>query len=145
MLFINDLPECLRKITPCLYADDTQIFASSFDYAQLIDNLNYDLKLVNGSLEINYNITPTKTKVMVIGSTHNLRNKVFDPTDILNGKFISRTKSLECLGVLLDEKLSWDEHICKKVGAAIDVMKRVKPFVPPDSLQIIIIHYTAML
>ncbi len=30
---------------------------------------------------------------------------------LLNGKFISRTKSFECLGVLLDEKLTWEEHI----------------------------------
>ncbi len=39
-LYLNDLPECLCKTTPCLYADDTQIFASSFDYAELIDNLH---------------------------------------------------------------------------------------------------------
>ena len=81
---------------------------------------------------------------MIIGSTHNLRNKVYNATVTLNGKLNSRTKSFECLGVLLDEKLSWEEHIgkiCKKVGAGIAVMKRVKPFVPPDSLQMI---YNAM-
>ncbi len=56
-----------------------------------------------------------------------------------------RTKSFECLGVLLDEKLSWEEHIgkiCKKVGAGIAVLKRIKPFIPPDSLQMI---YNAMI
>ena len=82
---------------------------------------------------------------MIIGSTHNLRNKVYDATVTLNGKLISRTKSFECLGVLLDEKLSREEHIgkiCKKVGTGIAVMKRVKPFVPPDSLQMI---YNAMI
>ena len=77
---------------------------------------------------------------MIIGSTHNLRNKVCDSTVTLNGKFISG------LGVLFHEKLiSWEEHIgkiCKKVGAGIAVMKRVKPFVPPDSLQMI---YNAMI
>ena len=40
LLYINDLPECLQRTTPCLYADDTQIFASS---AELIDSLNHDL------------------------------------------------------------------------------------------------------
>ncbi len=49
LLYINDLPDCLHKTTPCLYADDTQIFASSNDYAELIDSLNYDVnKSVNG-------------------------------------------------------------------------------------------------
>ena len=26
LLYINDLPECLRSTTPCMFADDTQIF-----------------------------------------------------------------------------------------------------------------------
>ncbi len=47
LLYINDLPDCLHKTTPCLYADDTQIFASSNDYAELIDSLNYDLNNIS--------------------------------------------------------------------------------------------------
>ena len=31
LFYINDLPNCLKFITPCLYSDDTQIFTSSFD------------------------------------------------------------------------------------------------------------------
>jgi hypothetical protein len=27
LLYINDLPDCLENSTPCLYADDSQIFA----------------------------------------------------------------------------------------------------------------------
>ena len=30
-IYINDLPNCLKFTTPCLYADVTQIFTSSFD------------------------------------------------------------------------------------------------------------------
>ena len=36
LLYINDLPENLKETTPCLYADDTQIF-SSYDYNELND------------------------------------------------------------------------------------------------------------
>ena len=63
----------------------------------------------------------------------------------LNGKLISRTDSLECLGVMLDERLRWDLHVektCKKAGGVIAVMKRIKPFVPDDTLQTI---YRAMI
>ena len=28
LIYINELPNCLKKTTPCLYADDTQIFAA---------------------------------------------------------------------------------------------------------------------
>ena len=40
---------------------------------------------------------------------------------ILNGLSIHRVHSISCLGVTLDETLSWDEHIetiCK-VGAGV--------------------------
>jgi hypothetical protein len=43
-----------------------------------------------------------------------------------------------CLGVKLDENLNWDSHItliCKKVSAAIGVMRRMKPFVPMHTLE----------
>ncbi len=84
LLYIRDLPERLYKTTPCLHADDTQIFASSFDYAELIDNLNYDLNKISEWLTRNkLQHHPIKTKVMIIGSTHNLRKKVYDPTQLL--------------------------------------------------------------
>ena len=47
-------------------------------------------------------------------------------------------KPLMCLGVKLDENLNWDSHItliCKKVSAAIGVMRRMKPFVPMHTLE----------
>ena len=34
LIYINDLPDKLKKTTPCLYADDTQIFSSFNDYNQ---------------------------------------------------------------------------------------------------------------
>ena len=36
---INDLPNCLKFTTLCLYADDTQIFTSSFDSGVLANNI----------------------------------------------------------------------------------------------------------
>ncbi len=41
---INDMPKCLKSTTPCVYADDTEIFASLHDYDSLVKNLNNDLK-----------------------------------------------------------------------------------------------------
>ena len=43
LLYINDLPECLSSTTPCIYADDTQIFSSSYDANELVIKLNSDL------------------------------------------------------------------------------------------------------
>ena len=78
LLYINDLPDCLHYTTPCLYADDTQIIASSNDYAELIDSLNFDLKNISEWLAKNkLQHHPTKTKVMIIGSSYNLNNGIY--------------------------------------------------------------------
>ena len=37
LIYIADLPNCLQFTTPCLLADDTQIFASTID-ADVLDN-----------------------------------------------------------------------------------------------------------
>ena len=44
LIYINDLPNCLKFTTPCLYADDTQIFTSIFDISVVTHSINSDLK-----------------------------------------------------------------------------------------------------
>ena len=46
LIYINDLPNCLKKTAPCLYADDTQIFASSHDPVELANDIEsiFELK-----------------------------------------------------------------------------------------------------
>ena len=56
---------------------------------------------------------------------------------MINDQMIPRVHSIPCLGVKHDEKLSWDEHIemvCKNVGASIGILKRIKPYVPANTL-----------
>ena len=55
---------------------------------------------------------------MIIGSSYNLNNKVYDCPVRLNSKEMSQTDSFECLGVLIDEKMSWDLR-AKRLGVAL--------------------------
>ena len=57
---------------------------------------------------------------------------------LVNNTPVSRTDTHKCLGVHIDEKLSWESHIdmiCKKASAGIGAMRRIKPFVPVDTLE----------
>ena len=141
LLYINDLPQYLKFTTPGLYADDTQIFASSDNYNELVDLLNSDLKNISRWLSDNkLQHHTTKTKLMFIGSRYNIKNKIGDKLVTFKNKPLKRYRSFKCLGVELDEHLSWEVHInaiCKKVGAGIGVLKRTKPFVPEETLHII--------
>ena len=81
LLYINDMPDILEKTTPCLYADDTQIYSSSHDYDTLVENLNMDLANIQKWLAKNkLKSHAKKTKVMFIGSLHNLNYKVGNRT-----------------------------------------------------------------
>jgi hypothetical protein len=53
LLYINDLPQYWKFTTPGLYADDTQIFASSDNYDELVELLNSDLKNISRRLSDN--------------------------------------------------------------------------------------------
>ena len=140
LVYINGLPNCLKKTTPCLYADDTQIYASSHDPVELANDINSDLVNVMNWLNVNkLQSHSSKTKFMTIGSKQKLNNKVgiLNSSITMNNKLISSVASNKCLGVDIDETLSFHTHIeeiCKKICSGIGILRRIKPFVPQGSL-----------
>ena len=78
-------------------------------------------------------------KVMFIGSSHNLNNKVGNSRPVEMNKIpVLQTSTFKCLVVDLDEKLNWEEHIdsvCHKISVGIGAFKRIKPYVPHKTLQ----------
>ena len=141
LLYINDMPDSLNNTTPSLYADDSEIYASSDNSSDLISKLNEDLKNLSRWMRKNkLQIHPTKSKYMFIGSSYNIKNNICNEPIQSNSTPVPRVTNYKCLGVNLDDKLCWDSHIemiCKKVAAGIAAIKRVKPFVPPEMLKII--------
>ena len=141
LLYINDMPKSLKYVAPSMYADDTEMFASSKHGDELVANLNCDLENVRKwMLQNRLQIHPTKTKYMYIGSSYNIKNKISSNNPIsINDVPVPRTGTCTCLGVCLDERLTWEKHIdtiCAKVGAGIRFMRRMKPFVPPETLKL---------
>ncbi len=135
------MPKCLKSTTPCVYADDTEIFASSHDYDSLVKSLNNDLKNLHTWLTKNkLQHHPTKTKLMFIGSPYNLKNKIGEESVLFGDKPVALAHSFESLGVTIDENLTWEKHIakiCKKASAGIGAIKRAKPYVDINTLQTI--------
>ncbi len=116
------------------------------DYDTLIDNLNMDLssKIHKWLAKNKLKYHRKKTKVMFIGSTHNLKNKIGNRPVEINKIPVPQTNTFQCLGVNLDayEKLSWEKHIdsaCHKISAGIGAIKRIiKPYVPHKTLHALI-------
>ena len=86
--------------------DDTQIFASSFEISVLANNINLSDWLTVNKLQFH----SLKTKLMVVGSTYNLNTKSEDLSNVISidNNLVSRVPSNKCLGVVLDEKLTFE-------------------------------------
>ena len=112
-----------------MYADDTQIFSSSYDANELVVKLNSDLAHVFEWMKENrLQMHPSKCKMMFVGSTHYLNKLGCEEPIMVNAKPIPR----------ISTQMYWDSHItliCKKVSPAIGVMRRMKPFVPMHTLE----------
>ena len=121
LLYINDIPDCFEKSTPCLYADDTQTFPSAKDCKELNADLNHDLHNVS-KWRVKLHHHSAKAKLTYVGSCHSLA-KIDDEFPVMiNDQPIPRVHSIPCLGVKLDETLSLEKNIdvvCKKVGTGV--------------------------
>ena len=106
---------------------------------ELVIKLNSDLAYVrNWLIQNKLQMQPSKSKLMFIGSSCNLNNKNTEQPVVVNNIPVSQTDTHKCLGVQIDENLSWDSHIdmiCKKDSAGIGVVRRIKPFVPVNTLE----------
>ena len=136
LLYINDLPNCLKYSDYSLYADDTQIYSASSNCSELSDRLNCDLLLLQNWLDTNkLNLHPDKTKCILIGSHQRLKGQTLDIT--IDDHSITPSNEIKSLGVMLDNNLKWNAHvnlILKKTRSALGALKRIKPFVPRENL-----------
>lgn len=141
LLFINDLPKCLRHSKARMYADDTNITVTGTSLEEIVNLANNDLANISEWLKANkLSLNTTKTEFMFIGSDSSLKKVRDVPLIFLNGKQIKRVRKTESLGIIIDEKLSWDEHIAhvsKKTSQAIGGLRRIRDYVPQQTAIII--------
>ena len=81
----------------------------------------------------------TKTEFMLIGSGQKLNSLSVLPDLEINGTQLNRVDftNLKSLGVLIDEKLTWSNHInaiSKKISSGTGSIKRISHCVPPATL-----------
>ena len=83
-------------------------------------------------------LNASKTEFMLIGSRQRLSTFHNPPSLMINGAPITRVTSTNSLGVHIDQTLSWNVHVenlCKKIASGIGALKRVRSFVPHETLR----------
>ena len=119
-----------------MYADDSTITCSSSNTNEIENNLNtalgriYDW-CVRNKLAINAN----KTKSMLIGSKQKVCNT--DLNASIAGSSVVNVNYVKCLGVIIDESLSWGPHVeylKKTVSSNLGMLNIIRNCVPQSSL-----------
>ena len=143
LLYVNDLPNCLKQSSAEMYADDSILTASSNDLTmyRLQTILNSELNNINQWLVANkLTLNVDKTEYMIIGTRQKLNHLSHDKEVHICEKKLKQVTSKKVLGVTIDDQLSWEEqvdNISKKVSQGIGVLRRAKLFVKYDTLQIL--------
>ena len=114
LLYINDFCKCSNSFDIIHFSDDSTIYISGDDLAQLSETANRALVRVDDYLRANkLFLNVQKTKFMIF------TNKKFDaPTIRIRNEIINFTDETKLLGVSVDSKLKFTNHIrniCNKV------------------------------
>ena len=139
LLYINDLPQCLSKTKPRLFADDTNLTASGDSITRLEAAVNSDLENLKKWLIANkLSLNVAKTEFMLIGSKRMIKSvSNLQPNVVIENKQIKQVHECKTLGVTVDQNLSWKsntENICRKITSGISALRRLKDFVDRQTL-----------
>ena len=134
LLYVNDLPNCIGS-TPRLFADDICILVKANTSNELY-SLNYELAKINGWIVANkLTLNAAKSSAIII------KPKLHSPPVEMNlscvAGSINVVSSAKYLGVFIDDKLNFQEHIKhleKKVSLSVGILSKLKNYLPTHAM-----------
>jgi len=138
-VYANDLPNAISYNKSILFADDTTVYKTSNNIHTLYESLNKDLECLTEWFKANkLSLNVKKTNYMLFS----LHKEVHNNTLLLKleGKIIERKSSVKFLGIIIDEKVTWGEHIAKvrkKLSSSLFAIRRAKHALTPKHLKIL--------
>ena len=110
LVYINDLSYVTDRLSCILFADDTNAFASHKNINELEKLMNEEIpKLVSWLTANRLSLNVSKTHYMMFSPVNH--NSAPDVKIKIGSNNIDRVKLCKFLGVVVDERLNWKEHI----------------------------------
>ena len=132
IMYINDLSTYLSDSKVSLYADDTALYTSSSSQIELVLNLRLEISVVDEWLKANrLTLNTKKTKYMIFGTRTLLEHIPEDLNIRIANEKIERVNHMKYLGMILDEKLTFDEHINQtytKASQKLGILRRSREY-----------------
>ena len=149
LIYINDLKDASNILNSIMFADDTNLFYSHRNIETLFSTMNIELENINEWFKANkLSLNVKKTKFILFYKKALTKSGNVTPLNIpslqIGNKNIERVSSIKFLGVMLDEHLSWKEHIKvveNKLAKNIGLLYRVNQYLNESSLKSVYFSY----
>ena len=133
LIYINDIPNCLKHSKSIVFADDTTIFTSCNNMNTLYNNMNGDLaNLINWFKANKLSLNIAKTNYILFRSSKFVN--LGDNLKLYAGaNEIIRNVRCKFLGIVIDDKLCWLDHINSiniKLSRSLYILNSVKNMLP---------------
>ena len=137
LLYINDIAQSSDILTFYLFADDTAIFYSHKNISTLEEVLNRELVHVSNWLIANkLSLNIKKSNALLFRTKNQAKSAKINL--VLDGIAIEETESAKYLGVILDHKFTYENHIKQVKSKLIKgnaILAKVRHFIPPETLR----------
>ena len=137
LIYVNDIVNVSDVLLLLLYADDTNAFLSGRNIDQMINTMNTELEKLVIWLQINkLKLNVKKTHFMIFSSgkrKFHYQNKL-----IMCGDEIEVVEKTKFLGVIIDTKLNWEDHISyikKKIAKGIGIISKARKLLNKEMLK----------
>ena len=141
-IYINDLPYQISNpnVELDLFADDSSLHTASENIESINENLQISLDEVDDWCKTNKMILhPEKSKSMII-TTHQKRQlHQYQLKLRINNIDIEQVKKHKLLGIIIDENLTWEDHInhlYKQLSQNLFLLSKLKPYLNTFALKI---------
>ena len=136
IIYMNDICNVSKFLYTILYADDTCVLLNGKDLNNLIQSMNTELDLLSTWLKSNkLSLNTHKTFFQLF---HRARIKTNNSVNIIVDKCVlNKVTSIKYLGVIIDHKLNWIEHISyvkNKISKGIGILYKARQFLEKRDL-----------
>ena len=144
IVYINDIVNCSSLMRFLLFADDTNLCLTSDNYPDIMRIANCELEKLNIWFIANkLSLNVSKTNYMIITNKKSKPGATFKI--MIANQSIERVMVSKFLGILVDDKLTWKDHITQiatKISKSIGIMNRIKNILDNSTLKML---YTSLI
>jgi hypothetical protein len=129
-LYINDLPKTTAGLAnPVLFADDTSMIISKSDPKEFTNTISRNIIKIKEWCKSNSLLLNIDKTYFVQFCTKT--NQKYDIQTSYENRQIAKAQNIKFLGIVVDSKLSWKQHIddiIPKLNKVCFAIRSVKPF-----------------